>query len=371
MGGTLGTWLDAGQGGQAGQCRQDRAVRTVWSVLTGQDSAGRCGQSRQDRTGQDRRGKDRTGQDGEVSAGRTGQDRVGQCGKATTRGQHVRTAVPPVGGASPRSTRTRPLFCPAHYLAPAPPLTLEPGARWRPRSSPAGSAAQVRPVPAPTAPCGRLGLSPSPHRLSVPLLTARVFHMCPCRGLGFPHVPPCPCRAVLGSAPHTCGGCALPVLTCLCPPGVLPLCCRSPAWDRAARPPPSPLQPPGLPCRSFSNNKIQVELDGSSGTAGCTSAVSPSAHGPCGAQAGSLPPLSRGMGGSGHGKSPKPQMLQLQLLRSEVFGDGSLTSCVHFRWLVPQANPGCHCPLPVPCHLCGGPYLGHLVQWQCSIREEL
>ncbi|NWI60291.1 ECI1 isomerase, partial [Calyptomena viridis] len=50
----------------------------------------------------------------------------------------------------------------------------------------------------------------------------------------------------------------------LCPPGVLPLCCRPPAWDRA------PRQPPGLPlapCRSFSNNKIQVELDESSGVA--------------------------------------------------------------------------------------------------------
>ncbi|XP_041318551.1 enoyl-CoA delta isomerase 1, mitochondrial isoform X2 [Pyrgilauda ruficollis] len=52
--------------------------------------------------------------------------------------------------------------------------------------------------------------------------------------------------------------------------GVLPLCCRLPAWDRATRPPSSPLQPPGLPlapCRSFSNNRIQVELDESSGVA--------------------------------------------------------------------------------------------------------
>lgn len=116
-----------------------------------------------------------------------------------------------------------------------------------------------------------------------------------------------------------CGGCALPVLTCLCCPGVLPLCCRSPAWDRAPRPPPSPLQPPGrplAPCRSFSNNKIQVELDESSGTAGGTSAVSPSTHGHGGAQAGSFPPLSHGMCGSGHGKSPKLPMLQLQLFRS-------------------------------------------------------
>ncbi|NXO71275.1 ECI1 isomerase, partial [Phainopepla nitens] len=55
----------------------------------------------------------------------------------------------------------------------------------------------------------------------------------------------------------------------VCPPGVLPLC-RPPAWDRAARPPPSPPPAPGLPlapCRAFSNNKIQVELDESSGVA--------------------------------------------------------------------------------------------------------
>jgi len=59
------------------------------------------------------------------------------------------------------------------------------------------------------------------------------------------------------------------------PPGVLPICHQSPAWGRAAR------QPPGLPlapCCAFSNNKILVELDESSGTAGGTSAVSPSTH---------------------------------------------------------------------------------------------
>ncbi|PKU36596.1 enoyl- delta isomerase mitochondrial [Limosa lapponica baueri] len=45
---------------------------------------------------------------------------------------------------------------------------------------------------------------------------------------------------------------------------VLPLCHRPPVWGRAAR------QPPGLllaPCRAFSNNKIMVELDESSGVA--------------------------------------------------------------------------------------------------------
>ncbi|NXD77984.1 ECI1 isomerase, partial [Halcyon senegalensis] len=48
------------------------------------------------------------------------------------------------------------------------------------------------------------------------------------------------------------------------PPGVLPLCRRPPAWSRAARQPPSlPL----TPCRAFSNNKILVELDESSGVA--------------------------------------------------------------------------------------------------------
>ncbi|XP_076206949.1 enoyl-CoA delta isomerase 1, mitochondrial [Aptenodytes patagonicus] len=52
--------------------------------------------------------------------------------------------------------------------------------------------------------------------------------------------------------------------------GVLPLCCRQPAWGRAAWQPPSPPQPPGLPLaprRAFSNNKILVELDESSGVA--------------------------------------------------------------------------------------------------------
>ncbi|NXK55996.1 ECI1 isomerase, partial [Chauna torquata] len=47
-------------------------------------------------------------------------------------------------------------------------------------------------------------------------------------------------------------------------PGVLPLCSRPQAWGRAAR------QPPGLLLaqrRAFSNNKIQVELDESSGVA--------------------------------------------------------------------------------------------------------
>ncbi|XP_075371254.1 enoyl-CoA delta isomerase 1, mitochondrial [Mycteria americana] len=49
--------------------------------------------------------------------------------------------------------------------------------------------------------------------------------------------------------------------------GVLPLCRQPPAW---ARQPPGPLQPPGLPlapCRAFSNDKILVELDESSGVA--------------------------------------------------------------------------------------------------------
>ncbi|XP_069726343.1 enoyl-CoA delta isomerase 1, mitochondrial [Phaenicophaeus curvirostris] len=46
--------------------------------------------------------------------------------------------------------------------------------------------------------------------------------------------------------------------------GVLPLCRQLPVWGRAARQPPSlPL----TPCRAFSNNKIQVELDESSGVA--------------------------------------------------------------------------------------------------------
>ncbi|NXD62448.1 ECI1 isomerase, partial [Eolophus roseicapillus] len=48
------------------------------------------------------------------------------------------------------------------------------------------------------------------------------------------------------------------------PPGVLPLCRRLPAWGRAVR------QHPGLPlapCRAFSNNKIQVEMNESSGVA--------------------------------------------------------------------------------------------------------
>ncbi|NXF12787.1 ECI1 isomerase, partial [Smithornis capensis] len=47
-------------------------------------------------------------------------------------------------------------------------------------------------------------------------------------------------------------------------PGVLPLCCRLPVWHRLPRPPPGlPL----APSRPFSNNKIQVELDESSGVA--------------------------------------------------------------------------------------------------------
>ncbi|NXM72119.1 ECI1 isomerase, partial [Serilophus lunatus] len=46
--------------------------------------------------------------------------------------------------------------------------------------------------------------------------------------------------------------------------GVLSLCCRPPAWDRAPRRPPGLLLTPG---RSFSNNKIQVELDEGSGVA--------------------------------------------------------------------------------------------------------
>ncbi|XP_033921180.1 enoyl-CoA delta isomerase 1, mitochondrial [Melopsittacus undulatus] len=46
--------------------------------------------------------------------------------------------------------------------------------------------------------------------------------------------------------------------------GVLPLCRRLPAWGRAIRQPPSfPL----APCRAFSNNKIQVEMNESSGVA--------------------------------------------------------------------------------------------------------
>ncbi|XP_040448467.1 enoyl-CoA delta isomerase 1, mitochondrial [Falco naumanni] len=51
--------------------------------------------------------------------------------------------------------------------------------------------------------------------------------------------------------------------------GVLPLCHR-PAWGTAARQPPGPRLPPGLPrapSRAFSNNKILVELDESSGVA--------------------------------------------------------------------------------------------------------
>lgn len=156
----------------------------------------------------------------------------------------------------------------------------------------------------------------------LPLCVSRVFHVSLCRGLGCPYILPewvglSPCSALSMQSGfgertlHLCG-CAVPVLTYLCPPGVLPLCCRPPAWDRPTRPPPSPLQPPGLPlapCRSFSNNKIQVELDESSGTAGCTSVVSPPSHGHCGTQAGSLPPTPvPWFCGSGHGKSPKPQM---------------------------------------------------------------
>ncbi|XP_071426944.1 enoyl-CoA delta isomerase 1, mitochondrial isoform X1 [Pithys albifrons albifrons] len=46
--------------------------------------------------------------------------------------------------------------------------------------------------------------------------------------------------------------------------GVLPLCCRPPAWGR---PPWQPLGLPLTPHRAFSNNKIQVELNESSGVA--------------------------------------------------------------------------------------------------------
>ncbi|NWU65639.1 ECI1 isomerase, partial [Pterocles burchelli] len=48
------------------------------------------------------------------------------------------------------------------------------------------------------------------------------------------------------------------------------LCRQLPAWGRAARHPQRPPQPPSLPlapCRAFSNNKILVELDESSGVA--------------------------------------------------------------------------------------------------------
>ncbi|NXN12630.1 ECI1 isomerase, partial [Indicator maculatus] len=56
----------------------------------------------------------------------------------------------------------------------------------------------------------------------------------------------------------------------LSPPGVLPLCCQPLAWGRAAQQSLRALQPPGLqlaPCRAFSNNRILVELDESSGVA--------------------------------------------------------------------------------------------------------
>ncbi|XP_064318120.1 enoyl-CoA delta isomerase 1, mitochondrial [Phalacrocorax carbo] len=46
--------------------------------------------------------------------------------------------------------------------------------------------------------------------------------------------------------------------------GVLPLCRRPLAWGRAHQEPPGPLL---TPCRAFSNNKILVELDESSGVA--------------------------------------------------------------------------------------------------------
>ncbi|XP_054247116.1 enoyl-CoA delta isomerase 1, mitochondrial [Indicator indicator] len=52
--------------------------------------------------------------------------------------------------------------------------------------------------------------------------------------------------------------------------GVLPLCCQPLAWGRAAHQSLRPLQPPGLqvaPCRAFSNNRILVEMDESSGIA--------------------------------------------------------------------------------------------------------
>ncbi|NXU48823.1 ECI1 isomerase, partial [Turnix velox] len=51
------------------------------------------------------------------------------------------------------------------------------------------------------------------------------------------------------------------------PTGVLPLCHRPPEWYRAPRQPPSLLL---TPCRAFSNKKIMVELDESSGVATMT-----------------------------------------------------------------------------------------------------
>lgn len=173
-----------------------------------------------------------------------------------------------------------------------------------------------------------------------------------------------------------CGGCALPVLTCLCCPGVLPLCCRSPASDRAPRPPPSPLQPPGrslAPCRSFSNNKIQVELDESSGTAVAPLRCHPQPTGMVGHRQGPFHPCPMAcvaLGMESHQSSRCCSCSCLGASGRSVWGRESHLS-EHFGWLVLQANPGCHCPLPVHCPLSGGLWFGHLAEWQHSIREEL
>ncbi|KAL2298788.1 hypothetical protein Nmel_014393 [Mimus melanotis] len=136
-----------------------------------------------------------------------------------------------MGGAT---TAPRPSLYPAPHkprLTPHP-VPLSPaqdgGCDPRPPDRPLRCAQPLpHPLPAAGSACPR-----APTASLCPSLAARVFHVSPCR--------------------------------------VLPLCCRPSAWDRAARPPPSPLQPPGLllaPCRSFSNNKIQVDLDESSGVA--------------------------------------------------------------------------------------------------------
>lgn len=69
--------------------------------------------------------------------------------------------------------------------------------------------------------------------------------------------------------------------------------------------------------------------------------------------------------GTGSHQSPRCYSYSCLGALGRSVGVGSLTSCGHFRWLVLQTNPGCHCPLS------GGRWFGHLVEWQCSVREEL
>lgn len=184
--------------------------------------------------------------DGAVSACRTG-----RCRRITTRGQHARAAAPRWAGLY---TDGRGFKAPRRDPAPslAPPRTLEPaqdgGCGPRPPDRPLRCA---RTLPRPL--LRRARLSPSSRSSLCPSLTASVFHVSPCRGVGCPisslsgsgcpRVPPCPRRAVLGSAPHTCGGCAPLVLTCLYPQ----VCCLcAAASQRGTGPagrPPAPCSP--------------------------------------------------------------------------------------------------------------------------------